>query len=117
GPDLHPPQPPVVTQYPGTAVTEQTASADVAGGGAQRFVAGRDIPAEWWMLFQSPALDSLVRQALTDSPKLAQAQAKLLRARADLDSRQGATKYPAIDAAGSINAVGVQGDTVKPGPL
>lgn len=117
GPDFHPPQPPAVTNYPSAPLPDHTASGDAAGAEAQRLVAGRDIPAEWWTLFQSPALDVLVRQALTDSPKLAQAQAKLVRARADFDSRQGATKYPAIDAAGSINAVGVQGDTVKPGPL
>src|SRR3954466_11960966 len=84
GPDFHPPQPPAVTQYPSAPLPNHTASADPAGAEAQRFIVGRDIPAEWWTLFQSPALDALVRQALTDSPKLAQAQAKPVRGPADL---------------------------------
>lgn len=117
GPDFHPPQPPAVTNYPSAPVPDHTASGDGPGAEAQRFIVGRDIPAEWWTLFQSPALDALVRQALTDSPKLAQAQAKLVRARADMETRQGATEYPAVDAGGSVNMVGVASDAVKSSPL
>jgi NodT family efflux transporter outer membrane factor (OMF) lipoprotein len=117
GPDFHPPQPPAVTHYPSASLPDHTASGDAPGAEAQRFIVGRDIPAEWWTLFQSPALDALVRQALTDSPKLTQAQAKLVRARAGLETRQGATKYPAVDAGGSVNAVGVESDAVTSSAL
>ena len=58
----------------------QTGSADVAVGDAQRFDEKADIPAEWWHLFRSPALDRLIRQAIDHSPTLAAAQASLRQA-------------------------------------
>jgi NodT family efflux transporter outer membrane factor (OMF) lipoprotein len=109
GPNFHRPEPPAVTRYPAMPLPGDTVSADVAGGHAQRF-GGRDIPAEWWTLFESPALDALVRQGLRDSPKLAHVNARLLQAREQLGARQGATKYPQIDASGSVNGVGVDTD-------
>ena len=62
------------------------------GGAAQRFVAGQDIPAQWWSLFQSPALDALVRQALDHSPTLAQAGARLKQAQEEHSARAGANQ-------------------------
>ena len=46
---------------------KQTASAAVAGGATQRLARGRDIPGEWWIVFRSRALRSLIEQALIDS--------------------------------------------------
>src|SRR5262245_3752563 len=77
GPDFHPPEAPTVSRYPTRPLPSETVAADVPAGEAQRFVPARDIPAEWWSLFQSETLDALVRQALRDSPKLVQAQARL----------------------------------------
>jgi NodT family efflux transporter outer membrane factor (OMF) lipoprotein len=113
GPDFHPPEAPAVTRYPTTPVSAETVSADVPAGEAQRFEAARDIPAEWWTLFQCPALDALVRQALRDSPRFAQAQAKLVRAQQELSARQGATKYPKVDAGAGVNGVGLESDAIK----
>ena len=77
---LHPPELPNATQYtPGPPVEQTVSAAGVHGGEAQRFVTGQDIPAQWWSLFKSPQLDALVRQALQNSPTLAQASAKLRR--------------------------------------
>ena len=56
----------------------------------------RDIPAEWWKLFESEALDALVRQALLDSPRLAQLNARLVQARENLGARQAATNADAL---------------------
>src|SRR5689334_10354130 len=113
GPDFHPPGPPTVTRYPATPLPDATDAADAPAGQAQRFAPARDIPAEWWTLFQCPALDALVRQALDDSPRLAQAQARLIQAQQELRAREGATKYPAVDVGGSVNRVGVEGDAFK----
>jgi len=113
GPNFHPPQAPSVTRYPATPVADETASTDAAAGQAQRFVGSRDVPAEWWTLFQCPALDALVRQALRDSPTLGQAQARLVQAQQELEARQGATRYPKLDAGAAINSVGVQSDAIK----
>jgi NodT family efflux transporter outer membrane factor (OMF) lipoprotein len=106
GPAYHQPEPPKVTRYPAVPTPDETVSTDVPGGQAQRFVA-RDIPAEWWTLFQNAALDELVRQALRDSPKLAEVNARLVQAREDLGARQSGTKYPQVDVSGSANTVGV----------
>jgi len=57
-----------------------------------------DIPAQWWSLFRSEPLDRLVRQALEQSPTLAQAQARLVQAQEALNAQAGATKYPTVDA-------------------
>jgi NodT family efflux transporter outer membrane factor (OMF) lipoprotein len=113
GPAFHAPEPPAVQTYPASALATETASADIAAGQAQRFVTGRDIPAEWWTLFQNPALDALIRQALSDSPKLAEAHAKLTRAQEELEGRRGATRYPQVDASMQANRVDVQSDAFK----
>ncbi|HEU5182305.1 MAG TPA: efflux transporter outer membrane subunit [Candidatus Polarisedimenticolia bacterium] len=97
GPDFHSPDPPAVGRYTAGEQPSETASADAPGGQAQRFVE-RDLPAEWWKLFQSDKLDALVRQALGDSPRLVQAQSKLVKAQQDLRARRGATQFPKVDA-------------------
>ncbi|TWB43866.1 efflux transporter outer membrane subunit [Nitrospirillum pindoramense] len=47
----------------------------------QALLAGRDIPADWWALFKSPALDGLVREAMAHNADVAAAQAALRVAR------------------------------------
>ena len=59
---------------------EKPPSAEGTGGGAQRFVAGMDIPSQWWTLFQSPKLNHLVEQALKANPDVGAAQAALRQA-------------------------------------
>ncbi len=104
---LHAPDLPPVDQYtPGPVVTH-TVGADVPGGAAQEFASGMDIPAQWWTLFRSPALDRLVRDALEASPTLARAEAKLRQAAEDLDVRADATHLPKVDAKLSANRVDI----------
>jgi len=101
GPDFHEPSAPAAEGYTPTPVAPETASAPGPGGAAQRFVEGRDVPAEWWTLFRSPVLDQLVRQALADSPTLAAAQATLRVAEENLQAAQGALFSPQLDAKAS----------------
>ncbi len=97
GPNFQTPAAPVVQQYTaGTAVTATVASAG-AGGVAQRFDPAMDIPAQWWTLFHSPQLDALVREALANSPLMAQAKATLHQASETLGGQTGATRYPQVD--------------------
>jgi NodT family efflux transporter outer membrane factor (OMF) lipoprotein len=96
GPDFAPPSPPDVAGYtPGRAPT-RTVSADVAGGASQHFVKGRDIPGDWWRLFGSRSLRTLVERALKNNPDLAAAQAALRVAQANLVAGKGAY-FPTID--------------------
>ena len=79
-----------------------------SAGHAQHFVSSQDIPAQWWSLFKSPQLDALVRQALQNSPTLAQAGARLRQVEEDRNARAGATQYPRVDANLSANRIDVQ---------
>lgn len=65
---------------------------------AHRFNTDMDIPAQWWELFRCAALDTLVRMALTNSPTLAQAMARLRQVQEEYNEQVGATRYPAVDA-------------------
>src|SRR5437899_9117677 len=56
GPDFQHPPPPGASRYTEAPLPAQTESSPVTGGAAQHFVAG-DLPAQWWSLFRSDALD------------------------------------------------------------
>ncbi len=81
GPDYHPPAAPADTRFTEAPPPARTVSASTAGGAAQRLSDGRDIPGEWWELFHSPQISSLVTQALKANPDVAAAQATLREAR------------------------------------
>jgi len=80
GPNFVRPAAPSVSRYTEKPLPAATASADVAGGNAQRFQIGADIPGQWWRLFRSKPLDALIEEALASSPTLQAAQAALTRA-------------------------------------
>ena len=69
---------------------------------AQHLDAAVDVPAQWWTLFHSPELDRLVREALDNSPTLAQASARLKEAQEESNASTGATKYPTVT--GNVSA-------------
>ncbi len=66
--------------YTPQPLPDTTAAAPVAGGDAQHFVMGRDIPFAWWKEFGSPKLDALVEQALKNNPSITAAEASLRQA-------------------------------------
>jgi NodT family efflux transporter outer membrane factor (OMF) lipoprotein len=81
GPDFKRPTPPSATDYGSASTPGATpAATPVAAGGAQNFVAGMDIPGQWWTLFQSAKLDHLVEQTLKANPNVGAAQAALRQA-------------------------------------
>ncbi len=102
GPDFKRPAAPDKNAYTERDLPPETASAPGIGGMAQRFVPGRDIPAEWWTLFHCEALDRTIRQALERSPTLAAAQAALRQAEENRKAQLGAL-FPSIDANFSAN--------------
>jgi outer membrane protein TolC len=69
----------------------------VAGGDAQTFEQGADIPGDWWTLFHSPALSALVAQALQNNHDLKAAQAALRVAHEDVLAQRGSF-VPAVSA-------------------
>jgi NodT family efflux transporter outer membrane factor (OMF) lipoprotein len=89
GPDFEHPGAPEVSRYTKEPLATRTSSADVRGGQAQRFINGRDIPGDWWNLFRSPALDSLVQQSLHANPTLQSAIAAVRVAQETTYAQQG----------------------------
>lgn len=94
GPDFRQPAPPIASRYTETPMPQETVAVPGTGGDVQHLLPGRDIPAQWWTLFHSEALDTLIRQAIEDSPNLAAAEATLRQARENLIAQQGALLYP-----------------------
>lgn len=99
GKDHETPAPPAVASYTSGAQPTATVEAD---GVAQTFVV-RDVPADWWTLFESPALDRLVRAALEKSPTLAEARARLVEARESLSARSSAAHTPTANVTAGVS--------------
>ncbi len=110
GPDYRQPEAPSVPAYTAGALPEETAAAPTAeaGGAAQRFVLGQDIPEQWWSLFRSEALATLIRRALADSPTYAAAQAALRQAQEIRRAQTGAL-FPSADATASASRTRLSG--------
>lgn len=97
GPDFKPPVPPQVSGYTAHLPATTAAMPGVAGGGAQTFQQGGDIPGDWWTLFRSPELDALITRALQDNHDLKAAQAALRVAHEDLLAQRGSF-FPSVSA-------------------
>jgi NodT family efflux transporter outer membrane factor (OMF) lipoprotein len=99
GPNFKSPDAPAAAgggSYTPTPMPAQTASANGFAGDAQRFVAGKDIPADWWTVFHSTELDQLVRAALEHNPSMVGAQAALRQAQESYKSESGSLLYPNV---------------------
>src|ERR1022692_494200 len=97
GPHYHKPEAPANAGYAPAPLPEATASADIHGGEAQRLINDRDIPFEWWELFQSPALNRLVEQAFKANPTVVAAQAAPAQAQELVYAQQG-FYFPTVSA-------------------
>jgi NodT family efflux transporter outer membrane factor (OMF) lipoprotein len=121
GPDFKTPAPPDVSGYTPQPLSAETASADVPGGAAQRFLQELDLPAQWWTLFHSEPLDRLVEQALKANPNVRAAQAALRVAQENVYAQQGAY-FPAVTgnfspsrsktATGSVSPASASGNAI-----
>jgi NodT family efflux transporter outer membrane factor (OMF) lipoprotein len=62
---------------------------------------GAKIADAWWTIFRSPTLDQVMKQALADSPTIAQAQAQLAGAREQVAAAAGGL-LPQVDIAAAV---------------
>ncbi len=108
GPDFKTPAPPSVTAYSAAPPTA-TATPGVAGGAAQQFVAGADLPGDWWTLFHSQPLNDLIVQALKANPDLKAAQAALRQAHETALAQRGAF-FPSVTAGFTASRFRQSGD-------
>jgi NodT family efflux transporter outer membrane factor (OMF) lipoprotein len=97
GLDFNTPASPDVSRYTKERLETRTSSTDVKFGQSQHFVNGRDIPAEWWRVFHSPALNSLVRKSLDANPNLQSTIAALRAAKETVYAQQG-KYFPLVQA-------------------
>jgi NodT family efflux transporter outer membrane factor (OMF) lipoprotein len=97
GPDFVHPAAPETDRYTKEYLTAVTSSTDAPTGRSQRFVQGRDLAQEWWRLFKSPALNSLIERALNNNPNLQSAIATLRAATQAVYAQEGHF-FPFVDA-------------------
>jgi NodT family efflux transporter outer membrane factor (OMF) lipoprotein len=104
GPNFQTPAVPAAAgdSYTPTPLPAKTASAPVVGGAAQQFAFGQDIPAQWWSVFRSPALDQLIRSALAQNPTMAAAEATLRQAQENYNAQAGSLVYPSVSGQAGV---------------
>lgn len=97
-----------------------TASAPVLAGKSQEFHTAKDIPFDWWTLFQSSQLNAFIEKVLKANPSIESAQAALRQTQENVIAQQGFF-YPTVGVsysparmklAGNMggNSPGVQGN-------
>ncbi len=110
GPDFKRPEPPDAKSYAPKAMPGETEKADAVAGALQKFDPSRDIPFDWWTLFQSPELNSLIEQAFKANPTIASAQAALQEAQEYVNAQRGYF-YPTVGASFSPSRTKLSGNT------
>jgi len=105
GPDFKSPDAPGVEHY--TAAPLALEQPDTPGG--QKVLAGNEMPAEWWTLFGSQALDRLIERGLLNSLSVTAAKARLRQVQENMNAQVGAVLYPSVDARGSSGRQKISG--------
>jgi NodT family efflux transporter outer membrane factor (OMF) lipoprotein len=98
GPNFTRPESPAATRYTSDEPATEDAS---AGGGAQHLVLGKEIEGDWWSLFESQAIDAIVRQAIAHNRTLEASTATLAQAR-ELALAQAGLRYPQVGLTAGI---------------
>lgn len=113
GPNFKPPLPPTTDTYSGEVLPAQTEAVGAAGGEAQHFQFGQDLPGQWWTLFGSARLDALIHEAMANYPGIAAQQAALRAARENVRAQQGVF-FPQMQGVGSGTREQVSGASIGP---
>jgi NodT family efflux transporter outer membrane factor (OMF) lipoprotein len=95
GPNFHKPAAPNTSGYTVHPLRTTESAPGVAGGNAQHFVIGLDIPGQWWALFHSRPLNTLIERSLKSNPDIKSAQEALAVAKENVYAQIGAF-YPSI---------------------
>lgn len=86
GPNYHRPPPPAVDHY---AFGADPTVTEAAHGVSQQFLRQSKLAGDWWRLFNSPAVDAVVAEALRNNPGLEAARATLRQSEDSLRSGYG----------------------------
>jgi len=99
GPDYVRPAHPDVKNYTTDTLPTRTVSSDSEMGASQQFMSDQNIPADWWKLFSSESLNSLVDESLRRNPDLEAAQASLHESMENAYAAEGSF-FPFVDLNG-----------------
>jgi len=98
---------------PTTTLPANYTAEPLAANEGQALVTAQDIPAQWWELFHSAELNTLVESSLQRNPSINAAQATLRGALESVYAQQGAF-YPTVDASFSPSRQKVAGVLASP---
>ncbi len=90
GPIFKSPEAPQTTSYSTELSSEQTLE-------QLNLVTKKDIPAQWWRLFKSEKLNTLIQQALNANPTLEAAKARLRSSNENLQAETSSLLFPVVD--------------------
>jgi len=108
GPDFKRPDAPAPQSYTATPLPARTVAGKGPAGRVQTFQHGAEIPAQWWTMFHSEKLNTLVEQALKANQDVAAAQAALRQANENALAAQGGL-FPSFDGKGNVTRQKVSG--------
>ncbi len=114
GPDFTRPDTPAGADYTPKPLPATTDSTSVPGGEAESFKLGKDIQFDWWTLFKSPALNTLVEQAIKANPTITAAVAALKQAQENVYAQQGYF-FPTLQAGYTAQRQQLSGNTANSG--
>jgi NodT family efflux transporter outer membrane factor (OMF) lipoprotein len=114
GPNFKKPPAPQANSYTSGPLSPTTSATNVPAGERQHFVTGLDISGEWWTLFHSQPLNTLIERSLRTNANLKAAEAALAVAR-ELKLAQKGSYYPAI-AGGFAAARQKTSEDISPTP-
>jgi len=109
GPDFKIPLSPEIASY----TPDRLPASNNAGGKTQRLAIDQELPADYWTLFHSPALNGLVARALKDNPNIDAARAAIRVAQANVYAQVGVL-FPQIS--GDYTGQGGKVATTPNGP-
>jgi NodT family efflux transporter outer membrane factor (OMF) lipoprotein len=115
GPDFKRPDAPTANGYAPQPMPSATVSSTVMVGESQHFDVNKDIPFDWWKLFQSTKVDTLVERAFKANPTIQSAQAALKQAQEYANAQQGFF-YPTVGTSYTASRTKLAGNMSSSAP-
>lgn len=98
--------------YAPVPLPPSTAAAPGIAGAAQSFDTARDVSAQWWTLFQAPALNSLIERAFAANPTIEAAVASLRQAQENVYAQRGFF-FPTLQGSYTAQRTKLSGNTAS----
>ena len=89
GPDFKKPEAPNSTSYFPKTSLEESAQSTAQAGALQNYNVTASIPFDWWTLFHSPQINSLIERAFRTNPTIQSAQAALRQMQQNVVAQEG----------------------------